>query len=88
MWFGKWLLFRRRASAWFHLGQFPKAVADLEHALTLQPGDLSSVTWIAPEAIARQSDEVFGNRCSLWRGRELIGISDRPIRWLPGQRFC
>ncbi len=56
---GDWHHRKRRAVAYFHLGDYPRALADVATAVGLNPDDASTITWIGPEAIAACPDPAF-----------------------------
>jgi tetratricopeptide (TPR) repeat protein len=54
-----WYVYKRRAEAQFHLGRYDESLKDLKTALDLNPGDLSTLTWIGPQKIAACPDESY-----------------------------
>ncbi|MHB8955524.1 MAG: protein kinase domain-containing protein [Pirellulaceae bacterium] len=49
--------YKRRALAQFRLKNYAEALADIAKALELKPDDMSSLTWILPEQVAKCPDE-------------------------------
>lgn len=52
-------LYKRRAEAHFHLGQYEQALADVARAVEMSPGDFSNIYWIRPDLVASCPDEKF-----------------------------
>lgn len=61
-----WHHYKRRADAYFHLKEYDKALADLALALELKPTDLSTLSWIPPDAVARCPDVAFRKGFLAW----------------------
>ena len=55
-------IFKRRALAYFDVGRFAEALADLKRAIDQRPDDLSTLTWIAPSKVASCPDQHFQTR--------------------------
>ncbi len=53
--------FKRRGLAYFRLGRFNEALADLQESLRRNPQDLSALTWIPPVEVATCPDRDFRN---------------------------
>ncbi len=51
--------YKRRAEASFHLGQYGRALADLNKALDFNPNDMSCLTWVDPNLVANCPDRAF-----------------------------
>jgi serine/threonine protein kinase len=51
--------YKRRALAQFRLGRFDLALADVARGVEARPADGSTLTWIAPELVARCPDAAF-----------------------------
>jgi tetratricopeptide (TPR) repeat protein len=56
---GEWWWYKRRADSLFRLERFDEALADLRMARKLKPHDLSTLVWIAPQAIADCPHKAF-----------------------------
>ena len=54
-----WSVFKRRALAYAHLGQYAQALADLKRALELKPDETSTLAWIPPRLVAACPDQSF-----------------------------
>jgi len=53
------VIYRRRALAYFHFKDYAKALADAAEAVELKPDDVSNLTWISPDLVAKCPDESF-----------------------------
>ncbi len=54
-----WWIYKRRAEAFFHLGRYDEALADLRTAIELNPNDTSTLMWIGSGDLANCPDEAF-----------------------------
>jgi tetratricopeptide (TPR) repeat protein len=52
-------IYKRRALAYFHLGHYEQALADLVRAVELKSDDFSILIWISPDLVASCPDEKF-----------------------------
>ncbi|MFH1266053.1 MAG: tetratricopeptide repeat protein [Planctomycetota bacterium] len=54
-----WHLYKRRGVAHFHLGNFDEALADIAKAVELRPDDVSNLSWIPLQLVAKCPNERF-----------------------------
>ena len=55
----QWYVYKRRGSAHFELGYYDEALADISKAVELRPDDVSNVSWIPLQLVAKCPNERF-----------------------------
>jgi tetratricopeptide (TPR) repeat protein len=71
--------YKRRAVACFHASRFDDALADLRTARQLDPNDLSTLTWIAPNLLAACPSDDFKTG--------LLELADKAVEKNPAARI-
>jgi tetratricopeptide (TPR) repeat protein len=71
--------YKRRAVACFHASRFDDALADLRTARQLDPNDLSTLTWIAPNLLAACPSDDFKSG--------LMELADKAVEKNPAAKF-
>ena len=74
-------LLKRRASAYFELGQYAEALSDLSQAINQTPDDLSALTSIAQAKVAACPDKNFGLGMIALADHAIEFTKDSPIAY-------